>query len=44
MQKLNVTDGQTDRPTGGGGHCNISRPEPSAPREIKIYIKSVLDP
>ena len=31
MQKLNVTDGQTDR-----GRCNISHPGPSAPREIKI--------
>ena len=37
------TDGQTDRDRqtgGGGGHCNISRPRPSAPREIisKTYI------
>ena len=31
------TDGQTDRQTDGG-HCNISRPGPSAPREIKIQI------
>ena len=29
MRKLNVTDGQTDV-----GRCNISRPGPSAPREI----------
>ena len=39
MRKLNVTDGRTDRRTDGqtdGGHCNISRPGPSAPREIKI--------
>ena len=36
MQKLNVTDGQTDRWTGG--RCNISRPGPSAPREIKMYM------
>ena len=27
------TDGQTD-----GGRCNISRPGPSAPREIKITV------
>ena len=38
VQKLNVTDRQTDGRTDGrtdGGHCNISRPGPSAPREIK---------
>ena len=29
VRKLNVTDGRTDR-----GRCNISRPGPSAPREI----------
>ena len=41
VRKLNVTDGrtdrQTDRQTDGrthGGRCNISRPGPSAPREI----------
>ena len=28
-------DGRTDRRTDGG-RCNISRPGPSAPREIKI--------
>ena len=33
MRKLNVTDRQTDRRTDGG-RCNISRPGPSAPREI----------
>ena len=35
------TDGQTDRRTDGrtdGGRCNISRPGPSAPREIKIIV------
>ena len=44
MQKLNVTDRQTDRQTDGrtdrqtdGGRCNISRPGPSEPREIKIW-------
>ena len=47
MRKLNVTDGQTDGQTDGrtdgqtdrqtdGGRCNISRPGPPAPREIKI--------
>ena len=38
MRKLNVTDRQTDGRTDGqtdGGRCNISRPGPSAPREIK---------
>ena len=42
MRKLNVTDRRTDRRTDGqtdgrtdGGRCNISRPGPSAPREIK---------
>ena len=42
VRKLNVTDGQTDRRTDrrtdrqtDGGHCNISRPGPSVPREIK---------
>ena len=34
VRKLNVTDGRTD-----GGRCNISRPRPSAPREIKIMHK-----
>ena len=37
VQKLNVTDRQTDRQTdgrGGGGRSYISRPGPSAPREI----------
>ena len=29
------TDRRTDRQTDGG-RCNISRPGPSAPREIKI--------
>ena len=46
MRKLNVTDRQTDGRTDGqtdGGRCNISRPGPSAPREIitmdnKFYI------
>ena len=33
VQKLNVTDRRTDRQTDGG-RCNISRPGPSAPREI----------
>ena len=44
VRKLNVTDrrtdGQTDRRTDGrtdGGRCNISRPGPSAPREITRY-------
>ena len=31
VRKLNVTDRRTDR-----GHCNISRPGPSARREIKV--------
>ena len=42
MRKLNVTDGRTDGQTDGqtdGGRCNISRPGPSAPREIKIQVK-----
>ena len=37
VRKLNVTDRQTDGRTDGqtgGGRCNISRPGPSAPREI----------
>ena len=37
VRKLNVTDRQTDRRTDrrtDGGRCNISRPGPSAPREI----------
>ena len=41
MRKLNVTDRQTDGQTDGGhcniscgAECNISRPGPSAPREI----------
>ena len=33
VRKLNVTDRQTDRRTDRG-RCNISRPGPSAPREI----------
>ena len=38
--ELNVTDRQTDGQTEthrqtDGGHCNISRPGPSAPQEIK---------
>ena len=49
VRKLKVTerqtdgrsDGQTDGRTDGRGHCNISRPGPSAPREIIIkMIKS----
>ena len=33
------TDGQTDRQTEtDGGRCNISRPGPLAPREIKMCI------
>ena len=43
--KLNVTDRQTDRWMDrrmdrrmDGGRCNISRPGPSAPREIKMRI------
>ena len=39
MRKLNVTDGQTDGRTDGG-RCNISRPGPSAPREITREIKN----
>ena len=38
VRKLNVTDRRTDGQTDGqtdGGRCNISRPGPSAPREIK---------
>ena len=35
MRKLNVTDGQTDGQTDGRGRCNISRPGPPAPREIR---------
>ena len=31
-------DGQTDRRTDRQGHCNISRPGPSAPREIITYL------
>ena len=41
MRKLNVTDGQTDRQTDGQtdrGRCNISRPGPPAPREIKRLV------
>ena len=45
VRKLNVTDKQTDRRTDrwtdrqtDRGRCNISRPGPSAPREIKIGI------
>ena len=39
MRKLNEMDGQTDgRTDGGGGRCNISRPGPSAPREIKMFL------
>ena len=48
VRKLNVTDRQTDRRTDRrtdrqtdgrtGGRCNISRPGPSAPREIIKYI------
>ena len=37
MLKLNVTDGRTDGQMDGrtdGGRCNISRPGPSAAREI----------
>ena len=37
VRKLNVTDRRTDRRTDrqtDGGRCNISRPGPSAPREI----------
>ena len=36
VRKLNVTDRRTDGQTDGqmGGRCNISRPGPSAPREI----------
>ena len=40
------TDGRTDRQTDGrtdGGHCNISHPGPSAPREIKISLKPVVE-
>ena len=40
VRKLNVTDRRTDRQTDGrtdGGRCNISRPGPSAPREIKTW-------
>ena len=44
MRKLNVMDGQTDGQTDGrtdrqtdGGRCNISRPGPSVPREIKTH-------
>ena len=33
------TDGQTDRQTDGG-RCNISRPGPSAPREITNSIQN----
>ena len=40
MRKLNVTDGQTDRQTDGG-RCNISRPGPPAPREIKRIEQNV---
>ena len=40
VRKLNVTDrrmdGRTDRQTDGG-RCNISRPGPSAPWEIKTW-------
>ena len=36
-EKLNVTDRRTDRRTDGGC-CNISRPGPSAPREITKYL------
>ena len=39
-------DGQTDGRTDGqtdGGRCNISRPGPSAPREIKIWKQSDKD-
>ena len=40
MRKLNVMDGRTDRWTDiqtDGGHCNISRPGPSARWEIQKY-------
>ena len=39
VRKLNVTDRQrrTDRRTDRGC-CNISRPGPSAPREIKMFL------
>ena len=45
MRKLNVTDRQKDRRTDGqtdGGRCNISRPGPSAPREIIITLRGPL--
>ena len=46
MRKLNVTDRRTDGRTDGqtdGGRCNISRPGPPAPREIKTLEDHPLD-
>ena len=43
VQKVNVTDRRTDRRTDrqtDGGRCNISRPGPSAPREIIIICRN----
>ena len=46
MRKINVTDGRTDGGGGGGGgggRCNISRPGPSALRDIQNVVMSKLN-